>query len=121
MGMYTEILIKSVVKEGVAEEVLNYLFNNSGKEPSVLPDHKFFTLPRWRAVGSGRSHFHIPWSNSLFEGDYLFSRSDLKNYNEEIENFFDWFQGVSFEEVGDCIGYSWYEEAEAPTLIYKTR
>lgn len=50
---------------------------------------------------------------------YIFSRSDLKNYDDEIAEFFNWFSPLTTAEPGKCIGYSWYEEHDSPIFIYK--
>ena len=120
MGMYTEIIIKARIKESIPKEVrktLEYLFN--GDEcPSILPVHPFFNLPRWDSIGKCSSFYHIPWADSKYEKDYLFSRSDLKNYDGEIEAFFSWIKQYVNETPETCIGWSWYEENPSPTLIY---
>lgn len=124
MGMYTEILIKADVnsknltKEAI--DVLSFLFSN-GEEPDKLPDHYFFTLPRWHHVGRVSSFYHHPnpVNDISDDGEYIFSRSDFKNYDGEIEAFFDWFRPLTSATEGKCIGYSWYEENDAPTLIFK--
>ena len=122
MGMYTEILVKADVNISEISEtdltVINYLFGQ-GEKPCSLPSHKFFTLHRWEFIGKSSSFYHHPRAISNFEDSYIFSRSDLKNYDDEIENFFDWFRPLTTAEEGQCIGYSWYEEDAAPTLVYK--
>ena len=50
-------------------------------------------------------------------GSALFSRSDLKNYDREIELFFDWLRPLTCALPGDCIGWQWYEEHDEPTLV----
>ena len=126
--MYTEILIKaSIDNEKVTPEVeavLQYLFNDVSIPNHIqLPVHPFFRSDRWPCVGHCSSFYHVPWVNSKYGGDYgsyyIFSRSDLKNYDNEIEAFFDWIDPYLDEEKGMCIGYSWYEEDLSPTLVYK--
>lgn len=121
MGMYTEILIKCDIDESRLSEtdlkILDYLFNGK-EEPEVLPDNEFFKCSRWRLIGSCSSYYHIPWSDSKYDKGYLFSRSDIKNYSGEISLFFDWIRPLLGQVEGDCIGYSWYEENQAPDLVY---
>ena len=47
---------------------------------------------------------------------------DLKNYNEEIDNFLDWISGYTtgYDEY-ELIGYTIYEENSIPTLIYMNK
>lgn len=124
MGMYTEIVIKADVNIGklseVEKSVLNYLFGDTDR-PDSLPNHPFFTLDRWSQVGHMSSFYHHPKPvNSVSDcGEYIFSRSDIKNYNGEIEQFFDWFKPLTTAREGQCIGYTWYEEDDIPTLIIK--
>ena len=127
MGMFTELVIKADVlpnlPDGVAR-VLNILFNPSNIEiidlaKEDLPDHPFFEATNWFLIGSCSSYYHIPWTSSGYDKDYLFSRSDLKNYHDEIGLFIDWISPYLRNKVGTCIGYRWYEEDKIPTLIYR--
>lgn len=122
MGMYTEILVKADVNiDSLSEEekeVLKFLFAG-GKEPSSLPNHHFFTLSRWHNIGRSCSFYHHPACLNSIDDSYIFSRSDLKNYDGEIEAFFDWFAPLTTAGKGKCIGYSWYEEDDEPVLILK--
>ncbi len=127
MGMYTEVLVKARLSDEAAKNeavisVVRYLFSD-GERPLSLPDHKFFSTGRWEQVGSSYSFYHHPMALSShhneFGGNYIFSRSDLKNYEGEVQSFFDWLNPLCDAEHGECIGYSWYEEDLAPTLIFK--
>jgi hypothetical protein len=121
MGMYTELLLKTEVKEDIpldVEAVLQFLFN--GRErPEELPDHPFFQCQRWSLIGQCSSFYHVPWSTSRYFEGCIFSRSDLKNYGNEIDLFLDWIAPYLQELDGTCIGWSWYEEADVPTLLIK--
>ncbi len=122
MGMYTEMVVKCCISPDappIVRDTLGFMFNIGTARPDELPDHPLFSLPRWEALGSCNSYYHIPWSASNYIEDYLFSRSDIKNYNGEIEAFFDWLR-PHVSDYGErvCIGWSWYEECMEPTLIY---
>lgn len=131
MGMYTELLLKCEVKGGIDEtafQVLCHLFNKD-PAPTQLPDHRFFGLPRWGHIGRACSFYHHPGSFSEFttggveqydlrnDGGYIFSRSDLKNYEGEIEAFLQWVHPYIQELDGKCIGWLWYEEWDCPKLL----
>jgi hypothetical protein len=119
MGMYTELIIKADVKNNLpddVEQVLQYLFNG-GDEPDSLPDHLFFRCERWPMVGQCSSYYHTPWATSKYSEGYLFSRSDLKNYGDEISLFIDWIKPYLDVYEGQCIGWRWYEEDDVPVLI----
>lgn len=120
MGMYTELVIKCHIKRNLPDtvnEILNCMFNGT-EEPEHLPDHLFFKCPRWNAVGSCSSYYHIPESLSFYREGYLFSRSDLKNYDDEIDLFLNWVKKYVDELPDRCIGWTWYEEDDSPELIY---
>lgn len=127
MGMYTELVLKCQIKEGVprqVKEVLHYLFVDQTTGVPECPNHPFFKTPRWNFVGSSGSFYHHPKPvTHLYEVDYadfmyIFSRSDLKNYDNEIALFLDWINPYLDHMPGECIGWTWYEEEEQPTLIY---
>lgn len=127
MGMYTELVLKCSIRDDAPAKVsavLTFLFKE-GKEPAVLPDHEFFKCPRWTGIGSNSSFYHHPKALSSYftfdgeRGGYLFSRSDLKNYDGEIGHFIDWLMPYIDEEEGFCIGWEWYEEDNQPTLLFK--
>jgi len=125
MGMYTELLLRCSLKKEAPDEVVSvcrYLFGN-GKQPDDLPTHPFFTLSRWRSVGRCSSYYHFPHAVNLFkfddiqEGYNLFSRSDLKDYSNEIDAFVSWLMPHIDGHVGEWIGHYFYEEQDLPTPI----
>lgn len=136
MGMYTELVLKCSISEIIPDEVesvLRHLFRN-GEEPECIPSHPFFAKPRWSWIGSSGSFYHTPFAMSDYRqpnneddpggaktyfGGYIFSRSDLKDYDGEIDSFLDWIDPYIDEAPGMCIGWTWYEEEDQPTLIFK--
>ena len=124
MGMYTEFVLKCEVKDNLPDNVLsvlNFLFNWED-EPNelMIPKHPFFKCQRWRMIGHCSSYYHVPFVSSRFADGYIFSRSDHKNYDGEIDKFLDWIRPYIAEFPGHCIGWSWYEEEDVPTLIILT-
>lgn len=126
MGMYTELVLKFEVSKNMDKEVmvvLKYLFNG-GDEPTNKPNHPFFSLPRWDFIGRCSSFYHHPESvNSWYDVDYsdtiyVFSRSDLKDYNNEIEQFINWAKDYITPSTGSCVGWTWHEEEDSPTLLF---
>lgn len=121
MGMYTELVLKCEVVDDLPESVkavLEFLFNG-GKEPAEIPAHDFFKCGRWRMIGKCSSYYHTPFALSRFSDGHIFSRSDLKNYDNEIEKFLAWVRPyLDVSEWQDVIGWTWYEKAEEPTLIH---
>lgn len=128
MGMYTEIYVKVGLKEDTPKaviDVLTYMMGESETCPSKLPGHELFTKGRWVFMLRCSSYYHIPMSvGSLWYDDiarqwFLVNRSDLKNYEGEIESFFDWISDY-VEVLSDkkFIGYELYEEEDVPTFYY---
>jgi hypothetical protein len=130
MGMYTELVLKCQIKDDLPDDVravLKHLFKG-GDEPESLPDHEFFKSRRWSLIGRCSSFYHHPNAMSDYwtghgdddnRGGYIFSRSDLKNYDGEIGHFIDWLMPYIDQDEGDCIGWEWYEEDDVPTLLLK--
>jgi hypothetical protein len=145
MGTYTELVLKCDIKADIpddVEQVLRHLFRTDDHTDvhdtpaeHALPAHRFFKLPRWDCIGRGSSFYHTPFALSqymqpnneqeggdeskTYKGGYIFSRSDLKNYDDEIATFLDWLQPYIEEERGMCIGWTWHENEITPTLIFK--
>lgn len=133
MGMYTEIYINCKLKKNLpydVKNILNYIFVERVplyvfEKTNNLPNHPFFSCERWMLIGSGSSHYFIPFTTSNFlfnkiaESYFLTFRSDLKNYDQEIEQFFDWIMPYVDEPEGQFIGYHRYEEELLPTLVVK--
>lgn len=119
MGMYTELVLKCTLKQSIDQKdinVLHWLFND-GDKPEILPNHEFFNKPRFDFIGNSSSCYHIPNVLNYFDGFYLFTRTDLKNYDCEIESFIDWLKPLLDVTQGECIGYTWYESDIKPELI----
>lgn len=121
MGMYTELVLKCMVKQDrpeIVHKVLSYMFPQDLDRPDELPEHEFFKTERWYLIGGSSSCYHIPSPSAYYDGRYLFSRSDLKNYGNEISLFLDWLNPYLDNYPGECIGWVWYEEDHEPQLIY---
>jgi len=125
MGMYTEICCKIRFDENLDDTIVNtlkYMVGGSGEEPDNLPNHDLFKTDRWHSMLRSSSYYHIPKSNMDFFYDdiskswYLIGRSDLKNYHDEIELFFDWVKYYC-EYSDEFIGYSLYEESNEPSIF----
>lgn len=128
MGMYTELILKCDLKDDIPEKslrIIQNLFNPEGTCIDAeciedLPNHPFFKCTRWSHIGNSSSYYHHPKAFSHLEkglGFYLFTRSDLKNYDNEIENFLDWISPFIRESEDKCVGWKWYEEDDVPTLL----
>ena len=92
-------------------------------EDLEIPSHSLFATRRWHYMLRSWSYYHIPYEIKLLEYNdenyYLVVRSDFKNYDGEIEKFFDWIT-PHVEKDGDktFIGYSLYEEYDDEPKLY---
>ncbi len=121
MGMYTELLLKCTLRKDLppdVEAVLQHLFNGADC-PAVLPAHDVFTHERWRQIGTNSTYYHIPWESSRYHEGYLFTRSDIKNYSGTLEMFVEWLRPYIDGQPEQVIGWTWYEENNAPTLLLR--
>lgn len=124
MGMYTELHFYSELRSDAPQEVIDVLVwmaGGDGKEPPA-PDHQFFDCDRWRVLfRMDSAYFDAKTHSEVFqeyEVWFLNVRSNLKNYDGEIEKFIDWVRPYLAKEPGEFLGFSRYEESETPTLIY---
>lgn len=123
--MYTELNCAFGLKEGTPQAVIDILIfmTARGKEPP-LPDHPLFKTERWTFMLQSDSEYFSGDTHSVVRFDdvccewHVTIRSNVKNYDGEIEHFFDWITPHIDAFDGDFIGYSRYEETEVPTLIY---
>lgn len=121
MGTYTELVLKCDIKEDkpkIVHEALNFLFNKNQLRPDELPDHPFFKKMTWDCIGRCSSFYHCPGTLNFYDGRYLFSRSDLKNYDDEIQLFLDWLIPYLSASPGKFIGWIFLEGEKEPEFIY---
>jgi hypothetical protein len=124
MGMYTEIFVSTrIVNNPDVVAVIKYMLNHEGDDIK-LPDHPLFSTPRWAHMLRSNSYYFVPRSISIFDYDHIskswcfISRSDFKNYDNEIELFFDWLKPYVDDSPETMIGYFRYEESNEPTIVY---
>lgn len=127
MGMYTKLSVDLSFKDNLPKEVVTALEVMTGRkslediDESHLPKHKLFETSRWDFMLCCCSYYHTPFSltklhyDDIAEHYYLTSSSDFKNYDDEVDLFFDFIK--DYVEEG-FLGYSLYEEDEDPILYY---
>ena len=125
--MYTKISLDLKFKENLPLEVVEALKVMVGEADSNLytrsdfPEHELFNTPRWDFMLLCSSFYHTPFSfaklnySDISEQYYLTSSSDFKNYDNEVELFFDFIK--DYVEEG-YLGYSLYEEDIVPTQYF---
>lgn len=130
MGMYTEIVFNARLKEDIPQEVVEIIKTLAspdffGKIIENAPNHAFFKTERqWFMRGSS---YYFPTTNKpQFKYDELAKywslsiRSNIKNYNSELEKFLDWIKPYIESGSGPRGLYATtqYEEDDTPTSYY---
>lgn len=123
MGYYTEIFINVDLKlRDAPPDVLDTLkaMCNQGGSLGGKPT-------QWADMLCSSSCQHPrTWVASLTQDPglglwSLLGKGDLKNYNGEIQAFFDWIKPYVHGCKGDFIGYYKSEDYQSPTLVYLGR
>lgn len=129
MGMYTQLVMGVTLSKNTPEyviDILKYMLDLDEMELKVeLPDHPLFKTERWRAMlVSGSAYFDGHTDSSLIMnecyGEYSLNvRTNLKNYDSEIELFLHFIEPWLYSE--GFLGYIHYEEDDCPKLIFHER
>lgn len=128
MGMYTELHFNTRIIENCPEDIVAVLkfMVGEGPKPKILPQHALFgDQTRWSYMLVSDSYYFAMLPGTMFEFDdipnqyFLSVRTNLKNYDNEIQLFLDWIDPYLDMQPGDFLGFYRYEETETPTLIYK--
>ena len=126
MGMYTELHYNVELRKDVPAQViaaLEYMLDHC--KPEARCDHPLFKTDRWSVMLSMDSCYFAAETHSTLRFDdisdqyYLCVRSNLKNYDSEIEKFIDWMDPYVDAFDGDFLGFHRYEESEDPVIIRK--
>lgn len=131
--MFTEFhynveLVKNLSRETL--DILYYMLDKSSYKCKSnlknIPSHPLFTVSeRWEWMLYTDSCFFSADTISTLRYDdiakvrYLCIRCNLKNYNNEIENFIDWIDPYVYGFTGDFLGFYRYEESEDPVIVRK--
>lgn len=129
MGMYTELIFGAELKRETPTEVITILKSmvKGNKTYRKLPNHPFFESARWKWLfRMGSYYFGIHDGNAELKFDdickawHLNTRSNLKNYDDEIEKFLDWIKPYISQGSGyrDFYAIVIYEESDEPTIYY---
>jgi hypothetical protein len=132
MGMYTELIFGASLKKDTPKEVidiLQYLMKptKKDKEKLTIPDHPFFSCDRWRMIFTCSSFYfgvnesvRKMWFEEIGYQWRISTRSNLKNYDSEIEKFLDWIKPYIESGSGwnEFYAIVCYEEARKPTIYY---
>jgi hypothetical protein len=129
MGMYTELIFGASLKKDTPEIVidsLKYMVGEIKEKPENFP------LPEGRCewLFRGSSYYfgvNQPvlkmWFDDISKNWIISTRSNIKNYNNEIETFLDWIEPYIKYGSGNKSMYAivTYEEDEEPSIYYKNK
>lgn len=130
MGMYTEFVFAIELKKETPKDVINVLKYMTEEELiedikiESLPKHSFFDTRRWEGLFISDSDYFDGITNTILKLDPLTEsycltvRSNLKNYDNEIDKFIDWIKPYIEGYGHKFLGYRRHEEDKEPTLIY---
>ncbi len=122
MGMYTEIYINCDLKTDTPDYVINtlhamcrgersneYLLDKPSRWSMMFHSSAYFT----DTVVADLRYNNEDWCTRPYYT--LHGKGAIKNYEGEIEEFFEWIKPYAEQ---DFIGYMLYEEDREPTLVY---
>jgi hypothetical protein len=128
MGMYTEIIFGAGLQENLPDDIRKIIqaLVNGDELPAKKPDHPFFNSQRTWLLRSGGSYYFPGtvepkfWYDDIANQWFLHFRSNIKNYDSEIEKFLDWIKPYVEQGTGYRGFYAivTYEESNEPTIYY---
>ena len=125
MGMYTELIFGANLKKDTPKKVINalkYMIGETEGKPNdfPLPDGRCEWLFRCASYYFGVSNpVSKMWFDEISKNWILSTRSNIKNYNGEIEAFLKWIKPYicSGSGVRHMYAIVTYEESE-PEIYY---
>ena len=126
MGMYTELVFGCGLKSDTPNNVitsLKYMLGDIKEKPIDFP----FPQGRCEWLFQGCSYYfgvnspvNKMWYDEISKNWRISTRSNIKNYEGEIEIFLDWIKPYIEQGTGAREMYAMvcYEETEEPTLYY---
>jgi hypothetical protein len=129
MGMFTELILGCGFKKNLPQDLVYTIATLAGAEDvlkTLDTSNCKMLFDADRNPLRGSSYYFIPgsyqkfWFNDIVECYYLMSRSDIKNYDDEIEKFLELIKPYidSGSGTDNIYAYVLYEEDSTPT-IYK--
>lgn len=126
MGLYTELIFGAELKKDTPNEViesLKYMLGEIENKPANFP------LPDGRCERLFKSvsyHFAISnsvnkmWFDNIDNRWHLSTRSNIKNYRQEIQTFLEWIKPYIYSGSGgrDMYAIVIHEEQDEPTVHY---
>jgi TFIIF-interacting CTD phosphatase-like protein len=126
MGMYTELIFGASLKKETPSEVietLKYMIGESKSKPDgyPFPDGRHEYMLESSSYYFGVSEpLSKMWYDEISHDWRMSTRSNVKNYENEIESFLNWIKPYISYGSGSNNMYAIviYEESETPTIYY---
>ena len=130
MGMYTEIIFGAGLKEDTPAAVISVIRKMAEGielDENEVPPHDFFKTGSARWFMNAGGSYYFPgtvkpkfWQDNTNRIWYLHFRTNLKNYNSEIEKFLYWIKHYLAEGSGTGGFYAivTYEGSRVPTIYF---
>ena len=123
--MYTELIFGASLKSNTPTDVINAISYMIG-EPTDKPSNYPFDDNDMDVLLSSSYYFGVSlpvrkfWYDTITESWCLSTRSNVKNYSNEIERFLEWIKPYIESGSGNREMYAIviYEDAETPTIYY---
>ena len=126
MGMYTELIFGAALKKDTPDKIinaLNYMLGNVEVKPIDFP----LSDGRCEWLFRGNSYYFAVnnpvnnmWKDGIDGQYHISTRSNIKNYSGEIEEFLEWIKPYIKQGSGSREMYAIviYEEQDIPTMYY---
>jgi len=139
MGYYTELKFKVKLKQDTPENVVNILkrvinTRDLGHDKALFNtedvfnpefDHPFFKCERWYMLFLSTNFDDEMRGGRFYEenGRWIINlHTEFKNYNSEIDNFFDWIKPfISGRKKKQYVGYYRGETMDSQCNLYVER
>lgn len=126
MGMYTELIFGAKLKKETPTSVidaLKYMVGETKERPTDFPfpegrvDYLFGCSSYSFGVNKGLSKM---WFDDISGCFHISTRSNIKNYENEIESFLEWIKPYIESGSGERDIYAMviYEESSSPNIYY---
>jgi len=124
MGMYTEIIFGAELKQETPEQVINalkYMIGDIEDKPNDFPlsiDQDLFKTSSYY-FGVNKPVAKM-WFDDISKTWRMNARSNIKNYEREIETFLEWIKPYikSGSGIRNMFAMVMYEEDYKPTIYY---
>ncbi len=126
MGMYTEMIFGAELKRDTPNTViesLKYMLGERNERPKDFPFSEYgidFLFQGGSCYFAVSDPVNRMWFDDVSDAWRISTRSNIKNYNSEIETFLEWIEEYieSGSGYNDMYAIVIYEEQTVPAIYY---